>query len=272
MTGEIKLNKEQIEAINFVSGNLLIIASAGTGKTTTIVERYANLVKNHNYKPSEIMMTTFTNKASKDMIKKIVEKTGSEPPYVGTMHSLFLKMVRSNAKLLSLDPDFTLIHDESDKKKIIRQILSAEKIDNKAENVNYFVRWISRFKNVGVLAENLSENLSIDENINQGIIEEVLDDEIVRVDTTLRKYVNKIYKKYEQELSKRNSIDLDDILLLMFKLLDKNPDIREVYSKKFKAIMVDEAQDLNVVQKNILNLLRNNNLCLIGDDCQNIYE
>ncbi len=268
----VELNKEQLEAINFVSGNLLIIASAGTGKTTTVVERYANLVQNHNYKPSEIMMTTFTNKASKDMIKKIIERTGSEPPYVGTMHSLFLKIVRSNAERLSISPEFTLIHDEYDKKKIVRQILLNEKIEAKAENVNYFTRWINRFKNVGVLAENLSENLTMDENIKQGIIEEVLDDEIIRVNPALRKYVNKIYKKYEEELKKRNSIDLDDILLLTFKLLDKNSDIRESYSKKFKVIMVDEAQDLNVVQKNILNLLKNNNLCLIGDDCQNIYE
>ncbi|MDO8517186.1 MAG: ATP-dependent helicase [Nanoarchaeota archaeon] len=268
----IKLNKEQQEAVNTIDGNLLIIASAGTGKTTTIIERYVNLVQNHQYKPNEIMMTTFTNKASKDMIRKIVERTGSEPPYMGTMHSLFLKILRSHARSISLDPEFTLIHDEYDKRKIMKKIIIGEGIPNKPDNVNYFLFWISKFKNRGVLAEDLSEKSTLDDNIKQGVIEEILDDDIIQVDPNLRKYVNKIYKIYEQELKKINSIDLDDILLLTFKILDKNPEIKERYSHKFKAIMVDEAQDLNVVQINILELLKNNNICLIGDDCQNIYE
>ena len=269
---KLNLNKEQLKAINMVSGNLLIMASAGTGKTTTIVERYANMIENHSYKPSEIMMTTFTNKAAKDMIKKIVERTGSPPKYIGTMHSLFLKILRAYANRVSLNPEFTLIHDDSDKKKIIRQILVLEKIDNKTDNVKYFLNWISKFKNLGVLAENLNDEFTLDDNIEQGVIEETLDDEIIKVDPNLRKYVNKVYKKYEVALKKINSIDLDDILLYTLKLFNNHQDIQEEYKKRFKAIMIDEAQDLNVVQKNILNLLKNDNLCLIGDDCQNIYE
>ena len=268
----MQLNKEQIEAVNFVSGNLLIVASAGTGKTTTIVERYANMIQNHGYKPSEIMMTTFTNKAAKDMMKKIIERTGSEPPYIGTMHSLFLKILRDNIKSTSLKDDFTLIDDNADKRKIVKNILSLERIDTKGDNIKYFVNWIGKFKNRGILAERLSESYSLDDNIKDGVVEEALDDDIIKVDPNLRKYVNKVYKRYEEELKKRNQVDFDDILLLTYKLFNENKEIREKYSKKFKAIMVDEAQDLNVVQKNILNLLKSNNLCLIGDDCQNIYE
>ena len=103
-------------------------------------------------------------------------------------------------------------------------------------------------------------------------MEEALDDNIIKVDPRLRKYVNKVYKKYEEQLKISNLIDFDDVLLLTHKLFEKNEGVREKYANKFKAIMVDEAQDVNVVQKNILNLLKNNNLCLIGDDCQNIYE
>lgn len=267
-----ELNKEQLEAVNFVSGNLLIMASAGTGKTTTIVERYVNMVRNHGYRPREIMMTTFTNKAAKDMVRKIVERTGSEPPYVGTMHSLFLRILRENLRHLPLEEGFTLLDDEGDKKRIVKHILAAEKIETSADNVKYFTNWIGKFKNRGILAETLVENLSLDESIKQGLVEEALDDDIIRVDPMMRKHVNKIYKKYQEELKRRNIIDFDDILLLTYKLFNENKEVRESYASRFKAIMVDEAQDLNVVQKNILNLLKNNNLCLIGDDCQNIYE
>ncbi|GEM_PF-2050542 len=268
---DFPLNKEQMEAVQFVNGNLLIVASAGTGKTTTIVERYVNLVKNHGYKPSEILMTTFTNKAAKDMVKKIFERTGEEPPYVGTMHSLFLKILRTHAKLILPSQDFTII-DDSDKKKIVRRILAKENIKSKSDNLRYFLMWISKFKNRAILADSLSTDTSLDDIKEQGIIEDVLDDAIIKVDPSLRKYVNKVYKKYEESLRKNNQIDLDDILLLTLKLFQNHPEIKDFYSNKFKAIMVDEAQDLNIVQIRILNLIKHNNLCLIGDDCQNIYE
>lgn len=272
MNSEKKLNKEQLEAVNFVSGNLLIMASAGTGKTTTIVERYINMIQNHRYKPNEIMMTTFTNKAAKDMVKKIVEKTGKEPPNVGTMHSLFLKIIRNYTKELGINSNFTFLDDENDKRKLVKNILVKEGINARPDTVKYFVRRIGMFKNRGVLAENLSEIRSFDEEIKPGSVEEELDDEIIRIDPSLKKYVNKIYKKYQQELKESDKIDFDDIMLLTFKLFTEHPEVKDSYSRRFKAIMVDEAQDLNVVQINILNLLKNNNLCLIGDDCQNIYE
>src|SRR3989338_5515999 len=94
----IGLNKEQIEAMNTKEGNLLIIASAGTGKTTTIVERYVALVEKYHFSPEEIMMTTFTNKAAKDMVEKISNRTAKVPKYIGTMHSLFLRILRDNYK------------------------------------------------------------------------------------------------------------------------------------------------------------------------------
>jgi DNA helicase-2/ATP-dependent DNA helicase PcrA len=107
---------------------------------------------------------------------------------------------------------------------------------------------------------------------NQKVVEELLDDEVLTVSGDLRNKVNLIYKKYQAYLKANGMLDFDDVLLYTLRLLEENSDVLEYYKNKFKAIMVDEAQDLNVVQIRILELLENDNLCLIGDDCQNIYE
>src|SRR3989338_1589435 len=113
----IALNNEKKEEMNTIEGNLLIIASAGTGKTTTIVERYVNLILNHGVDPGRVMITTFTNKAAKDMLKKINQRTNKIPRYIGTMHSLFLKILRDNSELININPSFTLLTEENDKKR-----------------------------------------------------------------------------------------------------------------------------------------------------------
>jgi len=264
----LKLNKEQIKAANTVKGNLLIVASAGTGKTTTIVERYANLVAKHGYKANEILMTTFTNKAAKDMLEKIKARTSLIPNYIGTMHSLFLRMLRSHSALVLPKSNFTII-DDPDKKKIIKQILAEKKIDTKADNVKYILGNIGKFKNRGISADYLESGIKTDE---KKVLKEMMEDELLSISPSLAIIIPNIYKQYEHYLRQHNLIDLDDILLLTFQLLDRNKDIKDKYREQFKIIMVDEAQDLNFVQMNILNLLQNDNLCLIGDDCQNIYE
>ena len=144
MKNQFELNEEQRKAAEIAEGNLLIIASAGTGKTTTIVERYANLVLNHGCRPSDIMMTTFTNKAANDLARKIRIRTGTEAMYAGTMHSIFLRILRKHAEYLSMDPKFTLIHDDSDKRKIIRRILANENLPYKTDEVKYFLSWIGK--------------------------------------------------------------------------------------------------------------------------------
>jgi len=268
MLKTIKLNKEQKKAINTERGNLLIIASAGTGKTTTIVERYLNLVSRYKYKPNEILMTTFTNKAAKDMIGKIASRTRKLPKYIGTMHSLFLRMLRDNSKEVLPSKNFTII-DDPDKKKIVKLILANNRIDGKADSVKYILRNISKFKNRGISSDYLESEITPSEEKE---IKELADDEILLISPKLKDAVPQIYKRYDLYLRQHNMIDLDDILLLTLKLFNKNTDIKDKFKKQFKAIMVDEAQDLNFVQMEILNLLQSDNLCLIGDDCQNIYE
>lgn len=264
-----RLNEEQMKAVNTTEGNLLIVASAGTGKTTTIVERYANLVENHKFQPNEILMTTFTNKAAKDMLEKIAKRTRKLPHYTGTMHSIFLRILRDHATLVRKNRNFTVV-DDSDKKKIMRQIMQEQGIDTRQEYVKYFIGRITKFKNVGTSAEFLEPELNDFTSADKINVE--MDDDIVSINEQIRAATVKVYKKYDEFLKDKNLVDLDDILLLTFRLLNENKPIREKYSKQFRAIMVDEAQDLNVVQMKILELLQNNNLCLIGDDCQNIYE
>ncbi|KKP30775.1 MAG: Helicase, UvrD/Rep family [Parcubacteria group bacterium GW2011_GWA2_31_28] len=266
----IIMNKKQIEAINTKDGNLLIIASAGTGKTTTIVERYVNLVKNFKYGPEEIMMTTFTNKSAKDMIDKISRKIPTIPKHIGTMHSLFLKFLRDNYKETGIKQGFTLLTEDNDKKKIIKEILINLKIKPTSDQIYYFLNRINRFKNAGIHHQDLEESISIGNSTN--LVKEEIDGEIVKVSSVMKNLGIKVYKEYQRKLSESNMLDFDDILLYTYKLLINNKELRNSYSNKFKAIMVDEAQDLNAVQRNILELIQNDNLCLIGDDCQNIYS
>ncbi len=272
MKNAIELNQEQVNAINTTDGNLLILASAGTGKTTTIVERYVNLVEKHGYNPCEIMMTTFTNKAAKDMIEKISKRTKKLPEYIGTMHSLFLRILRENAHLVRKDSNFTLITDDSEKKKIIKEILKKEKIKASADELNYVVHRISKYKNFGILSEKLSLNKAIDIEGYDKKQEDLIEDEIVYVSSDIEENINKFYKLYQQYLKDSNLMDFDEILLCTLEILEKYPEIKKKYSNKFKVIMVDEAQDLNLIQIKILDNLMNNNICLIGDDCQNIFE
>lgn len=268
----MELNQKQKEAVEFVKGNLLIVASAGTGKTTTIVNRYVNMVDNYDFDQDNIMMTTFTNKAAGEMINKIKEHTKKIPKNIGTFHSIFLKILRSNADSLNLSEGFIILSDENDKRKILKNILRENGISDKYENIFYFLNWISKFKNKGISAEYLDENRSLEELKEDRIIEEILDDEVISIQGDIRKKVNFIYKKYQSYLRINNMLDFDDVLLYVLKLFEENSEILYYYKMKFKAIMVDEAQDLNIVQIKILEKLENNNLCLIGDDCQNIYE
>jgi len=267
---DVSLNKEQINAINTISGNLLILASAGTGKTTTVVERYINLVENHNMNPDEIMMTTFTNKAAKDMIRKIEKRTSKIPSHIGTMHSLFLRIIRENAEELSFSPNFTLLTEENDKKKIIKQILIEKNIEPTNNNILYLLKRIEKFKNAGINPDDLDDNIDVESG--ELIEEEIQGGDFIQVSSDIKKISNFVYKKYQEKLRWLNKLDFDDILLHTYLLLNKNENLRKQYKEKLKIIMVDEAQDLNVVQRNILELLQNDNLCLIGDDCQNIYS
>ena len=266
---EVIFNDEQMEAINTTSGNLLILASAGTGKTTTIVERYVNLILNNGVDPKDVMITTFTNKAAKDMLKKITQKTNKIPEYIGTMHSLFLKILRDNSELINIKYNFTLLTEDNDKKRIIKEILKKKGVDPTSKNILYFIKRIGMFKNRGINHDDLSEEINLD--IENSEPEELEEGEFVFIHPKVKNLRNYVYKKYQKMLKESNMLDFDDILLSTYSLFEKNENLRKEYKEKLKFIMVDEAQDINLVQRRILELLQDDNLCLIGDDCQNIY-
>jgi DNA helicase-2/ATP-dependent DNA helicase PcrA len=267
----MELNTEQEKAANILTGNLLIIASAGTGKTTTIVERYLRLLES-GVRPDEIMMTTFTNKAAKDMLNKISKRTNKVSPFIGTMHSIFLRILRDNKKIVFGEIESTLMTDRKEPNQIIKAILKSMGINPNANALRYFSVWISKFKSRCIFADSLSWEGGIDELKKSGQISELMDDELLVIDASWRSKVNHVYKSYQKYLQEKNLMDFDEVLMLTYKLFAENEEIRKEYKDNFKSIMVDEAQDLNVVQMKILELLENKNLCLIGDDCQNIYE
>jgi DNA helicase-2/ATP-dependent DNA helicase PcrA len=268
----MKLNNQQEKAAKQLEGNLLIIASAGTGKTTTIIERYINLIENKGVEPSQIMMTTFTNKAAKDMVEKIKKRTNKISPYIGTMHSLFLRILRDHSDLIFSDRPFTLLTDDKEKNKIVKDILKNEEIENTNNAVKYFSSWISKYKNRGIFSDELSFEGGIDDLKKTGQITEMLDDQLIKVNPQWRKSVNKVYKRYQEFLDKNNLLDFDEILMKTFTLFANFTKIKEKYRDNFKSIMIDEAQDLNLIQKRILDQISSENICFIGDDCQNIYE
>ena len=215
--GGIILNNEQKEAVNTINGNLLIIASAGTGKTTTIVERYVNLILNHGVDPERIMITTFTNKAAKDMLKKINQRTKKIPRYIGTMHSLFLKILRDNSGHININPSFTLLTEENDKKRIIKDILHKKGVEPTSTDVLYFIKRIGMFKNRGINHEDLSETISLN-NEDSGP-EELEMGEFAFINHKIKKLRNYIYKNYQKKLKESNMLDFDDILLYTYLLL-----------------------------------------------------
>ena len=164
-----------------------------------------------------------------------------------------------------------LLTEENNKKKIIKNILEKRGIEPTRNNILYLNNRISTFKNNGILHSDLEENPDLNEN--QTMIEEEIEGgEFINVNSKIKKISNSIYKEYQKKLIELNMLDFEDILLFTYYLFNKYPDIKEFYANKFQSIMVDEAQDLNVVQRNILELLQKDNLCIIGDDCQNIYK
>src|SRR6056297_2817848 len=178
------LNNEKLEAINTTKGNLLILAGAGTGKTTTIVERYVNLVENHGIKPDEIIMTTFTNKAAKDMTDKIKKRTNKISPYIGTMHSLFLRILRNNHYDLPINKNFTLLTEDRDKKRIIKDILAGRNIEVNSNNILYLLKRIEKFKSVGIMPESLGKGINLEKE--DKIEEEVMGGEFISVDSDIK--------------------------------------------------------------------------------------
>jgi DNA helicase II / ATP-dependent DNA helicase PcrA len=248
------LNKAQKEAVLHLDGPLLIVAGAGSGKTKVLTSRIAHIIKEKKAYPNQILSVTFTNKAAKEMQNRVSAILNSEAtglPWLGTFHSICAKLLRKHAGASGLTSNFTII-DTDDQIRLIKNICKAENIDIKQLAPKYVLSIIDRWKNKGFYP--------IEVIINKKDIYE--------------KTVLPLYKIYQQKLLDLNACDFGDLILHAVKILEKNLDIREIYSNNFKYILVDEYQDTNLIQSKWLSLLseKHKNICCVGDDDQSIYS
>jgi DNA helicase II / ATP-dependent DNA helicase PcrA len=248
------LNEAQKEAVTHLDGPLLIVAGAGSGKTKVLTSRIAHIVAEKKAFPNQILAVTFTNKAAKEMQNRVSNILGSGAiglSWLGTFHSICAKLLRKHASAANLNSNFTII-DTDDQIRLIKNICKAENIDVKQLAPRYVLAIIDKWKNKGHYPNEVTIN-------HKDIYE---------------KMILPVYKIYQQKLTDLNTCDFGDLILHTVKILEKNNDIREIYARNFKYILVDEYQDTNYIQSRWLNLLaqKNQNLCCVGDDDQSIYS
>ena len=251
-----ELNSEQRDAVETVNGPLLVLAGAGTGKTKVLTTRLSNILYEGIAHPSEILTVTFTNKAANEMRIRVESMVGSSIAgwWLGTFHSLAARILRSNAELVNLKTTFTII-DTDDQLRLIKQILSAENIDEKRWPARSLLSIIQRWKDMGLNPIDVKNRHhgGTDFANNQAI---------------------KLYQYYQERLITLNAVDFGDLLLHVITIFKTKPDIKKLYQNKFKYILVDEFQDTNASQYYWLKTLAENhkNLCAVGDDDQSIYS
>ena len=248
------LNKFQKDAVLYISGPLLIVAGAGSGKTKVLTSRIAHILKEKKAFPNQILSVTFTNKAAREMqnrISKILNNKTVGLPWLGTFHSICAKILRRHAKAVNLNQNFTII-DQDDQVRLIKSICNAENIDIKKISPNFIISLINKWKNYGWYP----------------------DDVVLKKGENLEINLLKIYKIYQTKLTNLNACDFGDLILHCVSIFEKNIDINEMYSKNFKYILVDEYQDTNFIQSKWLKLLTktHDNICCVGDDDQSIYS
>ena len=248
------LNDAQKRAVTHLDGPLLIVAGAGSGKTKVLTSRIANLIKEKKAFPNQILAVTFTNKAAKEMqnrVGSILKSNVAGLPWLGTFHSICAKILRRHSPAVNLNSNFTII-DTDDQSRLIKNICKSENIDTKQLSPKYILSIIDKWKNNGLYPNEV----------------------IIKSKNVYEKTVLPLYKIYQQKLIDLNSCDFGDLILHNVKIFEKNNDIKEIYSKNFKYILVDEYQDTNFIQSRWLNLLaeKNKNICCVGDDDQSIYS
>lgn len=248
------MNDMQKQAVFTTEGPLLILAGAGSGKTTVLVNRISYILKLGLCKPWEILAITFTNKAAgelKDRICSAVRECGADI-WAATFHSTCARILRRYGDRLGYTSHFT-VYDTDDQKKMIKDILKQLDIDEKYLPVKSVLNEISRAKDKMLSPEKMRDEAGYDNRKVQ---------------------ISKAYEIYQARLKTADAMDFDDMLLNTVKLFEKCPDILQVYQNQFKYIMVDEYQDTNKVQYKFVSMLaeKYNNICVVGDDDQSIYK
>lgn len=243
------LNDEQIEAVKHNEGPCLVLAGAGSGKTKVLTNRIAYLIEN-GVRDYNILAITFTNKAAKEMRDRVYNLVGDVSSFIGTFHSLGLRIIRENCGYLNLPSNFSII-DSDDVLTVIKKILKDMNLDTKQYSPSYIRNRISFIKN------QMLSDMELDKFFN----------------TPIDKIVVDVYYKYNERLIASAAVDFDDLLLMPVRLFEHNKEILEHYQERYRYILIDEYQDTNPVQYKLSKLLASKykNIFVVGDMNQSIY-
>lgn len=252
-----ELNEQQHAAVTAAPGPSLVIAGAGSGKTRTLTYRVAYLLE-HGVAADRILLLTFTNKAAREMMRRVADLLGSELQALwgGTFHSIGARMLRRHAELLGFRKDFTIM-DREDSNDLIKTCIAEAEIDVKA----------TRFPKADVLADVFSKALNTRRSVAETVAQEY------DYFSTLAPQIEDIARRFAARKRAANVMDFDDLLVLWLRLLREHAEVREYYQGRFQFILVDEYQDTNKLQSELIDLLaaRHKNLMVVGDDSQSIY-
>ena len=254
-----ELNEPQREAVLHIDGPIMIVAGAGSGKTKVLTTRVAHMMAN-GVDAFNILALTFTNKAAKEMkerVEKILGNNEARNLYIGTFHSVFARILRSEAQRIGYPNNFT-IYDTDDSKSVVKTVINELSLDDKQYKPSTVYSRISTAKNALVNPAEYANDYSIQQ-------------EDMRSN---RPAIAKIYAAYVNRCFKNGAMDFDDLLLKFYELLKNVPESLSKYQRKFKYILIDEYQDTNPAQYEIIKLLgaMHENVCVVGDDAQSIYS
>ena len=252
------LNEEQRMAVLTTEGPVLALAGAGTGKTRVLTTRIAHILATRKARGNEILSVTFTNKAAREMKERVGSIIGASVegmPWLGTFHSIGARILRHHAELVGLKSDFTIL-DTDDQIRLIKQLLTAQQIDEKRWPARQFATMMDGWKNRGLLPKDVGP---------------------AEIGMFANGRADNIYHEYQARLKTLNAADFGDLLLEGIRLFREHPDVLAHYHARFKYMLVDEYQDSNVAQYLWLRLLAQGkpadkaNICVVGDDDQSIY-
>ncbi|MDX2307566.1 MAG: UvrD-helicase domain-containing protein [Hyphomicrobium sp.] len=249
-----KLNPEQREAVEALDGPVLVLAGAGTGKTRVLTTRIAHILATRRAYPSQILAVTFTNKAAREMKERVAHLVGGTVegmPWLGTFHSIGVKILRRHAELVGLKSQFTIL-DDDDQVRLMKQVIEAEGLDKDRWPARQLANLIDSWKNRGLTPDNVPKGEAFAFAAGKGA---------------------KLYAAYQQRLKELNAADFGDLLLETIRLFREHPDVLADFQRRFRFILVDEYQDTNVAQYLWLRLLAQGspNISCVGDDDQSIY-
>src|SRR4051794_6575662 len=248
------LNPEQRAAVEAMDGPVLVLAGAGTGKTRVLTARIAHIMCTGRARGSEILAVTFTNKAAREMKERIGHLVGGAVegmPWLGTFHSIGVKILRRHAELVGLKSGFTIL-DADDQIRLIKQVIESEGLDKDRWPARQLAALIDGWKNRGLTPDKVPRGEAFAFAEGKGAA---------------------LYAAYQKRLKELNAADFGDLLLEVLRLFLQNPDVLADYQRRFRYILVDEYQDTNVAQYLWLRLIAGGspNICCVGDDDQSIY-